>query len=132
MDTPLGRIGLLICADTFLNDNLDRMKALEPDLLLVPYGWAAEETAWPEHGKRLEETVSRAAQQVGVPLVGTDSVGMISHGPWTGRTYGGQSVVANEKGEILTILADRDREVQVVEIRLPARRAGGTRASEVK
>ena len=50
--------------------------------------------------------------------IGTDLVGMITHGPWTGYIYGGQSVVADSKGEILAVGADRDSDVIVVEVEL--------------
>lgn len=117
VETPVGRVGLLICADTFVGDFLDRMADKRPDLLLVPYGWAADKHQWPKHGKELEKVVCRAAKQVGCPVVGTDCVGMITHGPWTGKTYGGQSVVADREGKVLGILRDRDAEVRVFEIR---------------
>ena len=42
-ETRFGRVGLLICADTFDDAHLDAMAALKPELLLVPYTWAAAE-----------------------------------------------------------------------------------------
>jgi len=115
-ETEFGRIGMLICADTFIADILDRMAELKPDLLLVPYGWAAETHKWPEHGKKLAEVVSSAARTVGCPVAGTDCVGMIAHGPWTGHTFGGQSVVCNRSGDVLAVAADRDPDVVIVDI----------------
>ncbi len=115
-DTPLGRIGLLICADSFDNDVLKRMADLKPDIMLVPYGWAAKEDAWPEHGKALANTVSNAAKVIGAPLIGTDLVGEISHGPWTGQIYGGQSVAADKNGTILNIAKDRDRDILLLSL----------------
>lgn len=117
VETPFGRVGLLICADTFVDEHLQRMADLRPDLLLVPYGWAAPKENWPGHGKELEKVVCRTARTVGCPVVGTDCVGMISRGPWTGRTYGGQSVVADRDGSVLGVLRDRDAEVRVFEVR---------------
>ena len=115
-DTEFGRIGLLICADTFKTEILEQMADLKPDLVLVPYGWAAKEERWPEHGKELQKTVSKAARTINAPVVGVDLVGEITHGPWTGMTYGGQSVAANAEGEIISVAADRDREVVIVHI----------------
>lgn len=125
VDTPLGRIGMLICADTFVDKYVKRAGSLEPDVLLVPYGWAAPKEKWPGHAKNLHKTVAQAARWAGCPVVGTDLVGMITHGPWTGQTYGGASVVADLDGDILTILRDRDVDVQVIELsigRSPAAR----------
>ena len=41
VETKFGKIGLLICADTHDHGILKRMAAAQPDLLLVPYGYAA-------------------------------------------------------------------------------------------
>jgi predicted amidohydrolase len=115
-ETKFGKIGLLICADTFKTDILQRMATLKPDLVLVPYGWAAKEERWPKHGRELRKTVSNAARMIGAPVVGVDPVGKITHGPWTGMTYGGQSVTADSQGEIIALAKDRDREVKIVHI----------------
>jgi len=116
VDTRLGRLGLLICADTFVGEHLEQMKEQKPDLVLVPYGWAAEKDKWPDHGKNLASTVSKAAKAIGAPVVGVDLVGSITHGPWTGQTYGGQSVVADGSGRILAAAEDRDVDVLIVDI----------------
>lgn len=122
VDTPLGRIGLLICADTFKDDILEKMAALKPDLVLVPYGWAAKTEEWPEHGESLKRVVQKTARTVSAPVIGTDLVGQITHGPWTGRTFGGQSCAADRRGNVLAVLKDRDREVRIVEVELPQRK----------
>lgn len=117
-ETPHGTVGTLICADTFEADILDRMAACEPDLLVVPYGWAAVEDEWPEHGVELEETVVETARAVDAPVVGTDCVGRIAEGPWAGKVFGGQSLVAEPDGDVLVTLRDRARDVQVVDLTL--------------
>jgi predicted amidohydrolase len=116
VETEFGRIGLLICADTFRNELLKKMSNLNPDLVLVPYGWAADEKNWPGHGKQLLKTVTKAAQQIKASVVGTDLVGEIAHGPWTGKVYGGQSVAVDAKGNVLGIAKDRDRDVKIIKI----------------
>ncbi|HPD30986.1 MAG TPA: carbon-nitrogen hydrolase family protein [Phycisphaerae bacterium] len=121
VDTPLGRIGMLICADTFTEEYVKRAGSLKPDVLLVPYGWAAPKEKWPGHAKNLHKTVAQAAQWAGCPVVGTDLVGMITHGPWTGQTYGAASVVADRQGNILVILRDRDVDVQVIDLAIGRR-----------
>jgi N-carbamoylputrescine amidase len=116
VETEHGRIGLLVCADTFTDEYLERLVGLRPDLVIVPYGWAAEVGEWPAHSKDLEELVSRRAAQLRCPMVGVDLVGVMSQGPWRGRTYGGASFVADGEGRILHRLRDRDVETRVVEI----------------
>jgi len=118
VQTKFGKIGLLICADTFEDAILKKMAALKPDLLLVPYGWAAPEDKWPAHGKKLEKTVKKAAKKTGAAVVGTDVVGEITRGPWKDQLFGGQSVAADSSGRILAVAADRDRDVKVVAVKL--------------
>jgi predicted amidohydrolase len=121
VQSRFGRIGLLVCADTFSSKHLQSLRDLRPDLVLVPYGWAAEKDQWPEHGKELANTVTKAARTIGAPVVGVDLVGAITHGPWNGRTYGGQSVTCDASGKILAVARDRDVDVVIVELALPIR-----------
>ena len=116
--TRFGRIGMLICADTHEDAILERMRALKPDMLLVPYGYAAVEADWPGHGAKLERVVANAARMTEAAAVGTNSVGAISNGPWKGRVYGGQSIIADKSGQIVAKARDRDRDIVVVAIEI--------------
>jgi len=102
-ETEFGKIGVLICADTHDQEILERMASLKPDLVLVPYGYAAPEEAWPAHGKQLERVVQNAARVIGAPVIGTNLVGQITHGPWRGQTYEGHSVAVDRRGRILAV-----------------------------
>jgi len=117
-ETKLGRIGLLICADTHESEILARMAELEPKLVLVPYGYAAQQEAWPGHGKALEAVVVNTAKTTGAPVIGTNLIGQISHGPWRGMTYGGHSVAADSTGAILATGNDQDRDIRLVTLPL--------------
>src|SRR5271165_4194087 len=55
VETEYGRIALLVCADTFSDANVERIKRGKPDLMIVPYGWAAKNEEWPEHSQKLVE-----------------------------------------------------------------------------
>ncbi|MGB2863240.1 MAG: carbon-nitrogen hydrolase family protein [Sedimentisphaerales bacterium] len=114
VETGFGKIGLLICADTHDSKILKRMAALKPDLLLVPYGYAAAEDEWPGHGKELEKVVTNTAKKTGAFVIGTNLVGEITKGPWKGRIYGGQSVAADRTGRIVSVAKDRDRDINIV------------------
>jgi len=121
VETEFGRIGLVICADTFEDPIAKRIEELAPNLMLVPYGWAAPAEKWPEHAKELEKLVARRAAQWKCPVVGTDVIGQMTHGPWKGQTYGGASVVVDGAGKVLHVLRDRDVEVRTVALQLPTR-----------
>jgi predicted amidohydrolase len=116
VNTRFGRIGLLICADTHREDILDRMAALKLNLLLVPYGYAEEELKWPAHGEQFHNAVINAAKRTCAAVLGTNSVGRISRGPWSGRIYGGQSIAVDKMGNIIDTAKDRDRDVKIVPI----------------
>ena len=118
VETEFGRIGVLICADTFTDAYFERLKALKPELLLVPYGWAATSDKWPEHSKELESIVTRRAGQLRCPMAGVDLVGEMTHGPWAGWTYGGSSFVADANGKLLVTARDRDTDLRIVEVTL--------------
>ncbi len=123
VDTRFGRLGLLICADTFDDRVVAELAAQAPDLVLVPYGWAAPADAWPHHGDSLQAWVAHTARRCAAPVVGVDSVGSIHAGPWQGQVLGGQSPACDARGELLARLADRTAETRVVEVPLPGRAA---------
>jgi predicted amidohydrolase len=114
VNTKFGRIGLLICADTHREDILDRLAAMKPNLLLVPYGYAEDEQKWPAHGEEFHKVVAEAAKRTGAAVIGTNPVGRISKGPWAGRVYGGQSIAVDKLGNIIDTAKDRDRDVKIV------------------
>jgi len=116
VETEFGKIGLLICADTHENKILKRMAALKPALLIVPYGYAAEEHQWPKHGKQLEKVVKNTARTTGAFVVGTNLVGEITNGPWRGRVYGGQSVAVDNAGRTISVAKNRDRDINIFSI----------------
>lgn len=116
VETKFGRIGLLICADTFEASVVDRMQQQRPELLLVPYGWAANKQDWPKHGLSLKSTIASAAKKIGCPIVGTNLVGCISQGPWQGMIYGGQSYATDQAGDVIAQGKDRDRDIVVFSV----------------
>ena len=115
-DTRFGRIGMLICADTFVDSIVQQLSDVRPDLMLVPYGWAAPAEAWPAHGESLHAWIASTAQRTGAPTLGVDSTGAIEHGPWKGMLLGGQSAWSNASGALSTPLADRESQVVVFEL----------------
>ena len=105
IETEFGRIGLVICADTFEDRIAKRIEQLAPDLMLVPYGWAAPVDKWPEHAKELEHLVSKRAAQWKCPVVGADVIGEMTHGPWKGQTYGGRASWSTPRARCCTCSA---------------------------
>jgi len=116
IESSLGRIGLLICADTFRKDLLNDIKEKKPEILIVPYGWAEKREKWPKYGKRLESLVKNIAKKVNAYVIATDLVGEITNGLWKGYVYGGQSVIVDRKGRVLAIGKDREPEIIIKEL----------------
>ena len=107
----------MICADTHKDEMLGQMAELKPDLLFIPYGYAAREELWPGHGKNLHSVVVKSAQKTGAAVIGTNSVGAITNGPWKGWVFGGQSIAVDRQGNVLAVAADREKDVKIVTLR---------------
>lgn len=118
VDTRLGRIGLLICADTFEDAVVARVAAKRPELMIVPYGWAAPAGQWPEHGQSLHAWIAHTARRCSAPTIGIDSTGQLIDGPWTGFVLGGQSMACDASGAPLVLMADRSPQMKLVDIPL--------------
>ncbi len=116
VDTELGRIGVLICADSFKPEILNQMNELNPDLLLIPYGWANTKDKWPAHGESLKSTITQVAKSIGCTVIGTDALGSITHGPWNGMVFGGQSYAIDSSGSVLAKGRDRERDILVIDV----------------
>lgn len=115
VETEFGRIGLLICADSFAPGVLEQMQSLHPQIVLIPYGWANNRDAWPAHGEELKNTISQVAQKLSCLVIGTDALGSIDHGPWKGMVFGGQSYAIDKNGKVLAKGRDRERDILVVD-----------------
>ncbi len=98
VQTPFGRVGMLICADSFREELVARLAKQKPDLVYIPYGWAAKQDEWPEHSFILVRRVQVTARALGAPVIGPNLVGRISRGPWTGYTFEGLSTAAAADG----------------------------------
>jgi predicted amidohydrolase len=116
VDTEFGRIGLMICADSFADGVLDEMDQLNPDILLIPYGWANNRDQWPKHGESLRSTITNVAEKLGCPVIGTDALGTITSGPWSGMVFGGQSYAIDKDGTLLAKGRDRERDLLIVKL----------------
>jgi predicted amidohydrolase len=115
-DTPWGRLGILICADTFDEGVVGRMAALQPDILIVPYGFQAPPAENVQNGQELMDRVRVTAKAVGAPMVGVNNVGAVGGNTGTpghasmgvGNTYCGFSSWADKTGKTMAMAADRD------------------------
>jgi len=114
--TKFGTIGIMICADSYLDNLLDEMRMQRPDLLLIPYGWTSTVSNWPARSREFVGVVTHAAKRTGCPVIGTNLIGQIVHGPWSGQIFGGQSVSYDINKKSLTVGKDRERDIVMVTV----------------
>ena len=103
VDTPLGKIGVNICADNYLDGlaighTLARMGA---EFILAPASWTVDFSLTEEHNPYQEKWVqpfSILARLYNVVVVSTTSVGYIVGGPYEGKKSVGCSLAVDAHG----------------------------------
>lgn len=104
--TPLGILGLLICADNFM-DSLELGAALGRmgvDLLLSPCAWAVPPESRETQAEYLSfwlEPYQKLARQYQMGIVGVSGVGRMEGGEWAGYSCIGSSVAVGPGGAVL-------------------------------
>lgn len=106
VDTPLGRLGLMICADALAPGLVvtRSLAAMGADLILSPCAWAvppdAESTRVP-YGNLWRDHYGPVAQEHGLWIAGCSNVGPVLEGEWKGwRCIGNSMVVGPGGGEL--------------------------------
>lgn len=103
VDTPLGKIGVNICADNYLDGlaighTLARMGA---EFILAPSSWTVDYSVSESHDPYEEKWVrpfSILARLYNVVVVGTTSVGYLVGGPYEGKKSVGCSLAVDANG----------------------------------
>ena len=136
--TPLGTIGVNICADNFpdslcLGHALARMGA---QLLLSPSAWAVpadhDQVAEP-YGDLWKGSYTTLATLYEMPVIGVSNVGWLSEGPWKGRKCIGCSLAVAGDGRILAEApyGETAEGLTVIDVDLTPRRVTGTDVAEM-
>ncbi|MHC4398548.1 MAG: carbon-nitrogen hydrolase family protein [Planctomycetota bacterium] len=131
--TPLGTVGLNVCADNFpdslsLGHTLGRMGA---QIILSPCAWAVDADHDPvaePYGGLWRESYVPLARLYEMPVIGTSNVGWLSEGPWKGRKCIGCSLAVDGRGEIVAEgpYGDGAEALVEVSVELVPRTATGT------
>lgn len=132
-DTPLGVIGVNICADNFPNSlvlghSLARMGC---QILLSPCAWAVDadhDNTQQPYGDLWLESYTTLARLYGITVIGVSNVGWLRAGPWQGRKCIGCSLAVGPAGEVLAKgpYGEAAEELIVVQVNLTPREATGT------
>lgn len=131
--TPLGTLGLMICADGFVpGQTLSRSLALMgAELILSPCAWAVP----PDHdnqrdpyGGLWQHHYGIVAREAGLWIAGVSNVAPILEGDWAGHRCIGCSLVVNAVGEPVLRGPYEEEALLLVEVEpgTPLRRSDGT------
>jgi predicted amidohydrolase len=104
-DTPLGRIGVMICADAFAEGQVisRALGMMGAQVILSPCSWAVPANHDQErepYGQLWLDNYQPVAREFGLWIAGVSNVGPITDGPWSGRKCIGCSLVIGPKGEV--------------------------------
>ncbi len=137
VDTPLGKIGVNICADNYLDSlaighTLARMGA---EFILAPASWTVDYSLTEEHDPYQEKWVkpfSILAQLYNVVVVSTTSVGYIVGGPYEGKKSVGCSLAVDAHGvQARGTFNEFASELVVATLNRPHRPERGTQIGEM-
>lgn len=134
VDTPLGRLGLMICADAFM-PGLAVSRALVElgaEVLLSPCAWAVPPGHDPDrepYGALWRDAYEPICRDFGVTIAGASNVGPVVDGPWAGHRCIGCSLVMGPGGRVLARGGYGVEADEILLVRMPcgggARRVGG-------
>ena len=133
VETPLGTIGIDICADNFGNSLVfaHAMARMGAQLILSPSAWAVppdHDNVTQPYGGTWEGPYQRTARYYDMYIVGVSNVGPVTGGPWDGHRCIGCSMAYGPGGEPLakgSYGADAE-ELLVVDVSPVSRAVTGT------
>lgn len=137
-ETPLGTLGINICADNFpdslvLGHSLARMGA---EVILSPSAWAVDaehDNEKEPYGEMWERAYSFLAQLYEISVIGVSCVGWIEAGVWAGKKCIGCSLAVNHKGEVIARgpYGESAEALIIVDIEVIPRKSKGTAISQM-
>jgi predicted amidohydrolase len=102
--TPLGSIGLMVCADAFARGQViaRTLGLMGADVILSPCAWAvpaSHDQAVDPYGALWRDNYGPVARDFHLWIAGCSNVGPITSGPWKGRKCIGCSLVVDPSGK---------------------------------
>lgn len=103
VQTPLGAIGLMICADAFAEGQViaRTLGYMGADILLSPCAWAVpagHDNLQDPYGDLWRANYKPVARDFKIWIAGVSNVGWITGGPWQGRPCIGCSLLIDPEG----------------------------------
>ncbi len=108
-NTPLGKIGVNICADNLKSSHIlgHTLAEMGADIILSPSAWAVppkfDQTKTP-YGDIWINSYHDISSKHHIPVIGVSNVGILTAGIWKGWKAIGNSIAYNSHGEPIAIL----------------------------
>jgi predicted amidohydrolase len=104
VDTAIGRIGVMICADAFASGQVvsRTLGMMGANVILSPCAWAVpadHDNVRDPYGRLWLENYGPVARDFRMWIAGCSNVGPITDGPWRGRNCIGCSLIMGPDGE---------------------------------
>jgi predicted amidohydrolase len=119
VDTEFGRIGMDICADSWVDHNTKAMADMGAWLVVSPCAWASpagkEEETSLSHQKHYQDRTTERD----IVLVGVSGVGDLTEGPWAGQLLQGNSLAYGPGGRQLCRGQTSEEEVLTIDVSPP-------------
>ena len=102
--TPLGALGVMICADAFARGQIvsRTLGLMSADIILSPCAWAEpadHDNQKEPYGKLWLDNYGPVARDFRMWIAGVSNVGWLTDGPWKGRKCIGCSLVVGPNGQ---------------------------------
>jgi predicted amidohydrolase len=118
-DTEWGRLALTICADSWTPEPTKALSMMGTQVILSPSAWACDPGRERENAEAIKERYAARTRESGVFLVGADSVGRVTQGPWKGRVLHGSSIVYGPGGDLVAEAKTSEEDLLLVEVHPP-------------
>jgi predicted amidohydrolase len=104
VDTSLGRLGLMICADASVEDRsiITSLARMEPNIILSPSAWAVPpgyDNVKEPYGELWRNAYQPISGNFEVYIISVSNVGWMNDGPWKGWDCIGASLAFDNKGK---------------------------------
>jgi predicted amidohydrolase len=130
--TPLGTIGVMICADGFARGQIvsRTLGLMEAEIILSPCAWAVpadHDNSKEPYGQLWLENYCPVARDFEMWIAGVSSVGWLTDGPWKGRKCIGCSLVVGPDGKqvVMGPYGDDAEAILYLEVKIEPRSARG-------
>lgn len=100
-ESPFGRMGVLVCADSFGPELPGALAVMGARAILSPNAWAAVPGGEEENIANLESWLVPRTVEHPVWYLGCDGVGELTEGAWRGRVLQGDSLAIAPGGRIV-------------------------------